>query len=154
MPTPAGPEGSDGVLEQRLRNALLADPVPEAVLARARSAGLAPTPAGSELLELTFDSVDRVRASGCARLLVFAGADLCLAVRLETSAGETSLLGWTAPTRVVRARLQTDHGTSDLAIDPNGTIVMNRVSIAHSRMLLALDIQDEYRVFHTSWYSL
>lgn len=154
MPTPDGPERSDDALEQRLRDALLADPVPEAVLARARSAGLARSPAGSELLELTFDSVDRVRADGCTRLLVFAGAGLCLAVRLETSAGETSLSGWTAPTQVVRARLQTEDGTSDLAIDPNGTILINRVAIALSRMLLALDIQDERRVFHTSWFSL
>jgi hypothetical protein len=157
MPTGGGSSDSDDALEQVLREMLRNDPVPEAVLAQARAVGHTRPPADTELLDLVYDSrSDRafcdVDADEPVRLLVFSGLSLCLAIRLDATSNETRLSGWTAPALVVEAQLRTEEHTSPLTVDQNGTIHTNGVVSALSSVVLQVDIQDEHRVFHTSWF--
>jgi hypothetical protein len=156
MPS-GGSSDSDDALEQVLREMLRNDPVPEAVLARARAAGRTRAPADTELLDLVYDSradrpISDVDAEERVRLLVFAGRSLCLAIRLDGTSGETRLSGWTAPAHVVEAQLRTEDRTSSLTVDQNGTILTNGVAKALSSVVLRVDIRDEHRIFHTSWF--
>ena len=152
--------GSDDGFQERIHEVVVAgDPVPEAVLARARDAGRTRMPGDSELLDLVYDSiVDRTlldaRADDLVRILTFAGGGLRLDIRLDTTLGEPRLSGWTAPLRAVVAQLRTESGTSDLTVEPDGTIVARGRERAPSSVLLSVDETGKLRKFHTSWFSL
>ena len=151
--------GSDDGFQERVHEVVVAgDPVPEAVLARARDAGRARAPGDSELLDLVYDSiVDRTlldaRGDHLVRLLTFAGGGLRLEIRLDSTLGEPRLSGWTAPLRVVDAQLRTESRTSELTVERDGTIVARgRVRTPWS-VLLSADETGKLRKFHTSWFS-
>jgi hypothetical protein len=151
--------GSDDGFQECVDEVVVAgDPVPEAVLARARDTGRTCAPGDSELLDLVYDSiVDRTlldaRGDDLVRLLTFAGGGLRLDIRLDTTLGEPRFSGWTAPLRVVVAQLRTESGTSDLTVERDGTIVARgreRVAIERAPQCRR---KRKLRNFHTSWFS-
>jgi hypothetical protein len=150
---------SEDDLERRLREiAARSDPVPDAVVGRARAAGRARAPERSELLDLVYDSIVddalvEVRADERFRLLRFAGAGLLLELRLGACPADTGFSAWTAPARAVEACLGTEHETRVLSVEPDGTIVSPGVARTPARVLVAVDIAGNIRPFHTSWFS-
>ena len=154
--TPGG-EGRRDEFADELRHVVArSDPVPEAVLSRARQAGRVGVPEGSTLLDLEHDSlVDEPfparydRASG--RVLTFATDEFRVELRVELTASGLNLSGSAAPCAPARVSLRTEHTVKPVALESDGSFFVATINRVPTSILLDIE-NDESRSFHTSWF--
>jgi hypothetical protein len=130
------------------------DPVPESVLADARGARSGAGPAGSDLLELVYDSmldVDIERGLGSRFRLLSFGGGVRLELRVESCGDERRLVGWTVPIWPQHVSLRTERKTERLHVQRDGSFCASCEAQTRVSVLLDLALDVPIRHFHTSW---
>jgi hypothetical protein len=152
---PQGQAGGEEPLEERIRDVFArVDPVPDAILADARQARSGAGPAGSDLLELVYDSmldIDIDRALGSHFRLLSFGGGLRVELRVESCGDERRLVGWTVPVWPQRVSLRTERETVGVHVQRDGSFGASCEAQARVSVLLELALDVPVRHFHTSW---
>lgn len=154
--TPGG-EGRRDEFADELRHVVArSDPVPEAVLSRARQAGRVAVPEGSTLLDLEHDSpVDEPLPArygkASRRVLTFASDEFRVEVCVELTASGLNLSGSAAPWAPTRVSLRTEHTVKPVALESDGSFFVASINRVPTSILLDVE-NDEPRTYHTSWF--